>query len=233
MVHHIIAMTYFPFPCFRTVLLLIILPLACGYKIDPFIVLWRPGQTMEEGISRIFSALQAGPTSTDVEAETLTGADWNAWYASVFERPLPPEIIAERRALREAEIARMREMDRQEERARLIARERRINRRTHVCKMPSFKLVPILSILILALTASVRSYEINAAEQLWRAGQSLDDGVANLSEHIGNALRRNTNAINPEADAPQRFFNHLNQQGRLGEFQPSFLSAKIMRTDLE
>ncbi|GAC97418.1 hypothetical protein PHSY_005004 [Pseudozyma hubeiensis SY62] len=81
--------------------------------------------------------------------------------------------------------------------------------------MRSVKLVPFLSTLILALTASVKSYEINAGEQIWRAGQSVEDGVANLSEHIGNALRRNTNAINPTADAPRRFFNYLGQQGRL------------------
>lgn len=43
----------------------------------------------------------------------------------------------------------------------------------------------------------------------------------------------NTDAINPTADAPRRFFNHLGQQGRLGKSQPSFLSAKITQTDLE
>ncbi|GAC97419.1 potential membrane protein [Pseudozyma hubeiensis SY62] len=63
---HIIAMIDLLFPRIRTVLLLILLPFACGYNIDPSIVLWRPGQTMEEGISRIFSALQEDPSEHDI-----------------------------------------------------------------------------------------------------------------------------------------------------------------------
>ncbi|GAC97417.1 hypothetical protein PHSY_005003 [Pseudozyma hubeiensis SY62] len=178
-------------------MLLLMTTSVMSYLIHPDAVIWRSGQTIEEGVSglqeRIVQAMQANPSKfsrLNFGHDRIRTDHGNISQMLRLRAPMP-------------------------HRASSTTGTNKVDSRRVWYQMVNFKRLFLLLSVATTLADSVKSYVIPNDDIIWKAGTPIPEAIEQLKRRAVEVLQQNPDLHNPPMDTFSQFFHDMQLIGRM------------------